>query len=322
MEEQDTIITDVEKELEAEFQKLNQPESTEETTEETPADTTNTEETSADEPADKVPETEEKQEEKPADVDPQPETPKDDPVEKEPELILGKFKSQADLEKAYQNLEKAYSQKSEKVKDAEVFKTPDDFENAVLADIEKTALGLVERAVNKISDPEHLKEATMAVAMYKRTGDMQHIEKARGFLSNIEDRRLEVDLRNCAASIKQEYNARRDEIELAPVTAALHELEAEDPEWLKDQAHQDILVAAIKLNRKVDVKSVKELIDKVSENAVKKYIASESKKAAMAAEKKPAVSLKESTRPTPPEPEKDFRLMTIEEQLEQEYAKR
>lgn len=321
MEEQDTIITDVAKELEEEFKKLNQPESTEETPEEKPADITDTEEKPADEPADKAPEAEEKPEEKPADVDPQPETPKDEPVEKEPELILGKFKSQDDLVKAYQNLEKAYSQKSEKVKDAEVFKTPDDFENAVLADIEKTALGLVEKAVNKISDPEQLKEATMAVAMYKRTGDMQHIEKARGFLSNIEDRRLEVDLRNCAASIKQEYNARRDEIELAPVATALHELEAEDPEWLKDQAHQDILVAAIKLNRKVDVKSVKELIDKVSENAVKKYIASESKKSAMAAEKKPAVSLKESTRPTPPEPEKDFRRMTIEEQLTEAYSK-
>ena len=321
MDEQNTIISDVAKDLEAEFAKLNQEQ--EEPKDETPAETDVTEETSAEEKTSE-PAEQETTEEKPAEETPAQEEPKqEDPQpEKEPELILGKFKSQDDLVKAYQNLEKAYSQKSEKVKDAEVFKTPDDFENAVLADIEKSALGLIEKAVSRISDPEQLKEATAAVALYKRTGDVAHIDKARDFLSKAEDRRLEVDLRNTAASIKQEYNSRRDEIELAPVVAALEELEAEDPEWLKDQSHQEIMVAAIKLNRKVDVKSIKALIDQVGDNAVKRYIASESKKAAVAAEKKPAVSLKESTRPTPPEPEKDFREMTIEEQLNLAYSKR
>lgn len=321
MDEQNTIISDVAKDLEAEFAKLNQEQ--EEPKDETPAETDVAEETPAEE-KENEPVEQENAEEKPADETPAQEEPKqEDPQpEKEPELILGKFKSQEDLVKAYQNLEKAYSQKSEKVKDAEVFKTPDDFENAVLADIEKSALGLIEKAVSRISDPEHLKEATAAVALYKRTGDVAHIDKARDFLSKAEDRRLEVDLRNTAASIKQDYNSRRDEIELAPVVTALEELEAEDPEWLKDPSHQEIMIAAIKLNRKVDVKSIKALIDQVGDNAVKRYIASESKKAAVAAEKKPVVSLKESTRPTPPEPEKDFRDMTIEEQLNLAYSKR
>lgn len=246
----------------------------------------------------------------------QPEQP-----EKAPELILGKFKNPEELAKAYTNLEKMYSQKQQKAAEERKYTEPDEFDRMVASEIENVALQTLEKTIGTISNPEHLKEATAALAMYKRTGDLKHIETARGFLDNATDRRLEVELRNVAGQIKQAANAHRDEIELAPQQAVLQEIEDEDPDWLAEPLHQNLIVMALQLNRKADIREVKKQIDAIGENAVKKYIAAEAKKAAVAAAKKPTVSIKDASRAMPPEPPKDFKKMSIEEQLADQYSK-
>lgn len=226
----------------------------------------------------------------------------------------------AALAKSYKELQAAFTHKAQQVAEAPKFSSPDELDKAIFTEIETRAMANIEAAVGKIANPEHLKEATAALAMYKRTGDIEHIEKARGFLDKNADRRLEVDLRNAAAEVKQDFNARRDEIELAPVAQDLQALEEEDPAWIADPVHQDILVAAIKLNRKVDVKSIKQMVDKIGENAVKKYVAAEEKKKAVEVNKKQEISLKGGNRVDQPKPKKAFHEMTIEEQLAEEYS--
>lgn len=240
----------------------------------------------------------------------------------EPKLILGKFKSQEDLEKAYVNLEKMHSQKMQKTQEENKFTSPTEFDNAVVGAIERVALRQVEDAVSKIADPEHLKEATAAVAMYRRTGDIQYIDQARGYLDRAADRRLQDDMRNAALEIKQQYGARRDEIMLQPIREGLIELEKEDPEWMKEELHQQVLTAAIKLNNRVNVKSIKEMITQIGEHAVEKYKAAEARKKAIADAKKPNVSVKSATAPTPKTPEKPWDQMSLQEQLQHEFDKK
>lgn len=305
----DDIIQDLQ-ELEKDEGQAEQP------VEETPAEqpTEPTEPTTAEEP---------KQEEIPAE---QPEEPAQEPVaepepqpEPEPELILNKFKTQDDLIKAYQNLEKQLTKKSQQV--AETAKVQsDDFDKLVQDNISNIAWGLINNAVNTITDPEHHKEALYALEMYRRTGDGSHLEKARGFLDPRIDRRLEVDFMNQSAAIRQEANKYRDEIELQPVKQALEELEDEDPEWLAEETHQNLIAEAIKLNRKVDVKSVKAMIKAVEEKAVERYKATEAKRLAQEAERKPVPSVKTPERQEPVKQKKDWREMTIAEQLAEEMA--
>lgn len=252
----------------------------------------------------------------------EPATTEPAPAGEEPKLILGKFKTHEDLEKAYVNLEKMASQKAQRATEEQRFTSPTEFDNMVAANIEKVALNHIETAISKIADPEQLKEATAALAMYRRTGDLEHIERARGYLDRGADRRLETDLRNAAASIKEEMGARRDDILLEPVKEALMELEEEDSEWMQDPIHQQVLTASIKLNRQVNVRAIKEMINEIGENAVKKYIAAEAKKKAVAAETKPNVSVKAASAPAPKIPPKAFKDMTMEEQLEDEYRKK
>lgn len=237
----------------------------------------------------------------------------------EPEPILGKFKTQDDLIKAYQNLEKQLTKKSQQV--AETAKVQsDDFDKLVQDNISNAAWGLINNAVNTIVDPEQHKEALYALEMYKRTGDGAHLEKARGFLDPRVDRRLEVDFMNQSAAIRQEANKYRDEIEMQPVREALEELEEEDPDWLADENHQNLIAEAIKLNRKVDVKGVKAMIQAVEEKAVERYKATEAKRLAQEAERKPIPSVKTSERQEPVKPKKDWREMTIAEQLAEEMG--
>lgn len=308
----DDIIQDLQ-ELEKEEGMAEQP------AEESPAEqpTEPTEPTTAEEP---------KQEETPAEQPAeQPTEPAQEPVaepehsetlitEKESEPILGKFKTQDDLIKAYQNLEKQLTKKSQQV--AETAKVQsDDFDKLVQDNISNAAWGLINNAVNTIVDPEHHKEALYALEMYRRTGDGVHLEKARGFLDPRVDRRLEVDFMNQSAAIRQEANKYRDEIEMQPVREALEELEEEDPDWLAEETHQNLIAEAIKLNRKVDVKSVKAMIKAVEEKAVERYKASEAKRLAQEAERKPIPSVKTAERQEPPKAKKDWRNMTIAEQL-------
>lgn len=290
---------------------------------------TETEETvapTAEEPAE-MPAEEPAQEETPAE---QPTEPVQEPVaepehsetliaEKESEPILGKFKTQDDLIKAYQNLEKQLTKKSQQV--AETAKVQsDDFDKLVQDNISNAAWGLINNAVNTIVDPEHHKEALYALEMYRRTGDGVHLEKARGFLDPRVDRRLEVDFMNQSAAIRQEANKYRDEIEMQPIREALEELEEEDPDWLSDENHQNLIAEAIKLNRKVDVKGVKAMIKAVEEKAVERYKATEAKRLAQEAERKPIPSVKTSERQEPVKPKKDWRDMTIAEQLAEEMG--
>ena len=286
---------------------------------------TETEETvapNAEEPAE-TPAEEPKQEETPAE---QPTEPVQEPVVEpepqpvaDPEPILGKFKTQDDLIKAYQNLEKQLTKKSQQV--AETAKVhSDDFDKLVQDNISNAAWGLINNAVNTIVDPEQHKEALYALEMYKRTGDGVHLEKARGFLDPRVDRRLEVDFMNQSAAIRQEANKYRDEIEMQPVREALEELEEEDPDWLSDETHQNLIAEAIKLNRKVDVKGVKAMIKAVEEKAVERYKATEAKRLAQEAERKPIPSVKTSERQEPVKPKKDWREMSIAEQLAEEMG--
>lgn len=275
---------------------------------ETPAEEPAQEETPAEQPAEQP--TEPVQE--PV-AEPEPQT------EPEPEPILGKFKTQDDLIKAYQNLEKQLTKKSQQV--AETAKVQsDDFDKLVQDNISNAAWGLINNAVNTIVDPEQHKEALYALEMYRRTGDGVHLEKARGFLDPRVDRRLEVDFMNQSAAIRQEANKYRDEIEMQPVREALEELEEEDPDWLADENHQNLIAEAIKLNRKVDVKGVKAMIKAVEEKAVERYKATEAKRLAQEAERKPIPSVKTSERQEPVKPKKDWREMTIAEQLAEEMG--
>lgn len=288
---------------------------------------TETEETAvptAEEPAE-MPAEEPAQEETPAEQPAeQPTEPAQEPVAEpepvaDPEPILGKFKTQDDLIKAYQNLEKQLTKKSQQV--AETAKVQsDDFDKLVQDNISNAAWGLINNAVNTIVDPEHHKEALYALEMYRRTGDGVHLEKARGFLDPRVDRRLEVDFMNQSAAIRQEANKYRDEIEMQPIREALEELEEEDPDWLADENHQNLIAEAIKLNRKVDVKGVKAMIKAVEEKAVERYKATEAKRLAQEAERKPIPSVKTSERQEPVKPKKDWRDMSIAEQLAEEMG--
>ena len=305
----DDIIQDLQ-ELEKEEGQATETEETVAPTAEEPA------ETPAEEPAQ-----EEAPAEQPAE---QPTEPAQEPVVEpepqpvaDPEPILGKFKTQDDLIKAYQNLEKQLTKKSQQV--AETAKVQsDDFDKLVQDNISNAAWGLINNAVNTIVDPEQHKEALYALEMYRRTGDGAHLEKARGFLDPRVDRRLEVDFMNQSAAIRQEANKYRDEIEMQPVREALEELEEEDPDWLAEETHQNLIAEAIKLNRKVDVKGVKAMIKAVEEKAVERYKATEAKRLAQESERKPIPSVKTSERQEPVKPKKDWREMSIAEQLAEE----
>lgn len=271
------------------------------------------EETSA-EPAEESKPAEEPATEEPAE---EPVT-EEEPVETPKELILGKFKTVEDLQKAYTNLEQQYSKKSQQVSEATKISNPSEFDNMVSQEISKAGWDLVNKAMETISDPEQLKEATFALEQYKRTGDGSLLEKARGFLSPRVDRQLEVEFMNTSAAIKQEANRYRDEIELQPVRESLEELEKEDPDWLNEKTHQDILVEAIKLNRKVNVREIKNLIKTVEEKAVERYKAKERKQQVKKEEKVSAVSVKAPERVDPPAPKKEWYNMSLEEQLREE----
>ena len=291
----DDIIQDLQ-ELEKEEGQATETEETVAPTAEEPA------ETPAEEPAQ-----EETPAEQPAE---QPTEPAQEPVAEpepqpvaDPEPILGKFKTQDDLIKAYQNLEKQLTKKSQQVAETSKVQS-DDFDKLVQDNISNAAWGLINNAVNTIVDPEQHKEALYALEMYRRTGDGAHLEKARGFLDPRVDRRLEVDFMNQSAAIRQEANKYRDEIEMQPVREALEELEEEDPDWLADETHQNLIAEAIKLNRKVDVKGVKAMIKAVEEKAVERYKATEAKRLAQEAERKPIPSVKTSERQEPVKPKK------------------
>lgn len=290
------------------------------TEEEKPVEEAPAEEVVEEQPAEEEPTAEETPlEEKPADTEPAQEEPaaEEKPVE-EPKLILGKFKSQEDLEKAYQNLEKKFGEKAKEVKEV-AQATGDDFDKAVNAKIAEETWKVVDKAFETITDPEHAKEAQYLLMKFKKTGDANFLEQARGYLDARVDRRLEVDSMNVAARIQQTANAHRQEILLKPLSDELDRMVEEDPEFMNDEQNQTLMAMAIKLNpATVDVRAVKKAIKEYKELSYKKGYEAAQKEFAKQAEKK-TVSIKSQPKVEIEKPKKSYDDMTIEEQLGEEY---
>lgn len=247
-------------------------------------------------------------------VDPEPEK----PDEQEPELILGKFKNQDALVKAYQDLEKRFSEKSQEVKDVEKVNS-DEFDNAVRQKIAEENWKLVDKAFETITDPNDAKEAQFLLSQFKKTGDGAYLEKARGYLDSRVDRRLEVDAMNMAAKITQTANAHRQEILLKPLAAELDKMAEEDPEFMNDTQNQDLMAMAIKLNPStVDVRAVKKAIQDYSKTQYQKGYEAAKKEFAKQVEQK-VVPIKSTTRVVQPAPKKNLDDLSIADQLKEEY---
>ena len=302
-EEKNSILTDLESEFKEEEkqepEKTEEPEPAEPSTEEEPKDETQPEESKQEEEAAEEPVIEESA----------PET--------EPEMILGKFKTQDDLVKAYQNLEKRLTEKAKEVKEVEKVNS-DDFDKAVNQKIAEENWKLVEKAFDTITDKEHYKEAQFLLSQFKKTGDGQYLEQARGYLDARIDRRLEVESMNVAAKIYQTANAHRQEILLKPLSDELDKMAEEDPDFMNDTQNQDLMAMAIKLNPTiVDVRAVKKAIQEYRNSSYQKGYEAAKKEFAKQAEKK-VVPIKSTARIEQPKPQKTVGSMSIKEQLEEE----
>ena len=262
----------------------------------------------------------EPQAEQPAEQEEQPEqvaAEKPEPTE-EPKLILGKFKSQEDLEKAYQNLEKRFGEKAQEVKEVQQV-TSDDFDRAVDQKVIEVNMAAIEKALATISDPEKAKEAQYLWSQAQRTGSAEMLEQARGFLDPRVDRRLEAEMMNNGAQIRMMANAHKREITMKPLVAELDNMAEEDPDFMNDTQNQDLLAMAIRIDPSVaTVRSVKsKLKDYAKSNYERGYEAAR-KEFAKQAEKK-TVSVKSTTTiEEPAKPKKAFKDMSITEQLEEE----
>lgn len=275
--------------------------------------------TEPEEPATTPQEGENPQEPAEKDVATEQEQPATEPAtEEEPKLILGKFKTQEDLEKAYQNLEKRFGEKAQEVKQVEQVSS-DDFDTAVRYKVAEENWKLVEKAFDTIAKPEDYKEAQFLLSQFKRTGDVTIFEKARGFLDPRIDRRLEVDTMNNEARIWQQANAHKKEILMKPVVDELDKMAEEDPEFMNDQQNQQLLAMAIQLNPStVDVRAVKKAIEEYRKLSYQKGFDAAKKEAAKQAEKK-AVPIKSTGHIEKPKPKKDYDSMSVAEQLAEEY---
>ena len=289
----------------------------EEPVEETPAE--EPQPATEEEPAKEEPKDEPKEEpvEEPPTEQPEPKS-EEEPAPQEPELILGKFKSQEDLVKAYQNLEKRFGEKAKEVKEVEQVKS-DDFDKAVDQKIIEENTKIVEKALETITDPEKAKEAQYLWYQAQRTGNADFFEKARGFLDARVDRRLEADMMNTAAQIRMKANEHREEILLKPLSDELDKMVEEDPEFMNDEQNQNLMAMAIKLNpATVDVRFVKKAIKDYREKAYQKGYEAAKKEFAKQVEKK-AVPIKSVAKIEQPAPKKNYDEMSIEEQLKEEY---
>lgn len=311
-EENDTL-TGLAADLQAEFEEGEQPAEQEPAKEETPAEEPAQEELKQEEPKQ---EEQPAEEQEPANDEEQP-AKEEEPVQEEPKLILGKFKSQEDLEKAYQNLERKMGEKAQEVKEVTQVKS-DDFDKAVDVKIAEESWKIVDKAFDTITDPEQAKEAQYLLTQFKKTLNPEYLEKARGYLDARVDRRLEVATMDVAAKIRQEANAHRQEILLKPLAEELDKMAEEDPEFMNDEQNQNLMAMAIKLNpTTVDVRMVKKEIQSYGKNQYEKGYEAAKKEFAKQAEKK-AVSVKSTTHIETPKPKKPVESMSIQDQLEEE----
>ncbi len=309
-------LTQLEQDLVAEFGEESTPKDDTTTTPEKPSD----KDAPVDAPAPETPD---------EPVDAPTTTPTDAPVDAPaptandggdtpPQLILGKFKTQGDLEAAYQNLEKKLGEKAQQRQEQRTV-TSKQFDAAVDQKIAEESWKLIDKAFATITDPEHAKEAQYLLSEFKRTGDEGTLEKARGFLDRHVDRQLDVQYMNTAASIRQTANAHRTEILLRPLSEELDKLADEDPEFMNDTQNQNLMAMAIKLNPEtVDVRSVKKEIQTYGKSQWQKGYESAKKELAKQVEKT-TVSVKSNAHFEVPPQRKDPRTMTTEEMLAEEY---
>lgn len=284
---------------------------------------TQAEEKPVDEPETKDEEPKADAEQKPADAQP-----KDDGVDdlikqasEEPKLILGKFKSQEDLEKAYQNLEKQFTQKSQRT--ADVVRSQDDeyWDNEIIKAEEIVAKDIVTKALDTIADPAQKTEAMTAMNKWLQTGDAEDLSKCLGYMDVRVERQVRLQAMDASARIRAEATRMRNEAWQQPLVAELKEVRAEDPEWFDAPETQEIIKAAIALNgAKLDVKSLKKMIQAVSDKAVEKYKTKVAKENAIKAEQK-TVSVKDASHQEPAKPEKPVDPNDIEAMLGREYTK-
>jgi hypothetical protein len=310
--EETNTLTGLAADLQAEFTEGEEPK-----TETEPAQ----EEVSTDEPAKEESAQEEpKSDEQPAEEQEpvaEEEQPAQEEQPEEPKLILGKFKSQEDLEKAYQNLERKMGEKAQEVKEVTQVKS-DDFDKAVDIKIAEESWKIVDKAFDTITDPEQAKEAQYLLMQFKKTANPEYLEKARGYLDARVDRRLEVATMDVAAKIRQEANAHRQEILLKPLAEELDKMAEEDPEFMNDEQNQNLMAMAIKLNpTTVDVRMVKKEIQSYGKSQYERGYEAAKKEFAKQVEKK-AVSVKSTTHIETPKPKKPVESMSIQDQLEEE----
>lgn len=299
--DQSTESTGILADLEAEFKEEEEPKTEEQPVEEEPAQ----EEEPKEEP------------EQPSEEPAGPEKAEEESQPEEPEMILGKFKTVDDLKNAYQNLEKKFGEKSHEVKEVAQAQS-DDFDKAVDAKIVEETWKLVDKAFDTISNPDDAKEAQYLLSQFKKTGNGEYLEKARGFLDARVDRQLEVASMNTASQIRMKANEHRQEILLKPLAEELDKMAEEDPDFMNDTVNQDLMAMAIKLNpTKIDVRAVKKAIQDYRTSAYQRGYEAAKKEFAKQAEKK-AVSVKSTTHIEQPKPKKPIEAMSIKDQLEEE----
>ena len=269
---------------------------------------------------------EQEPEEKPAE-EPQPEEKpeqSDDLVKQameEPELILGKFKSVDDLKNAYQNLEKQFTQKSQRT--AEVVRSQDDayWDNEIAQAEDVVAKDIVTRALDTIADPAQKTEAMTAMNKWLQTGDAEDLSKCLGYMDVRVERQVRLQAMDASARIRAEATRLRDKAWQEPLVESLKEVRAEDPEWFDAPETQNIIKAAIALNgAKLDPRELKKMIVAYGDSRVAKYEAKKAKETAVKAEQK-AVSVKGASHNEPPRPEKPIDPNDIEAMLGREYTK-
>lgn len=256
------------------------------------------------------------------------EQPKDDNVDdlikqatEEPKLILGKFKSQEDLEKAYQNLEKQFTQKSQRT--ADVVRSQDDvyWDNEIAKAEDIVAKDIVTKALDTISDPAQKTEAMTAMNKWLQTGDAEDLSKCLGYMDVRVERQVRLQAMDASAKIRAEATRLRNESWQQPLVEDLREVRAEDPEWFDAPTTQDLIKSAIALNgAKLDVKTLKKMIQASNAAAVERYKKTEAKQNAIKAEQK-TVSVKDASHQEPAKPEKPIDPNDIEAFLGKEYTK-
>ena len=274
----------------------------------------------------KEPEQEPKPAEEPKE-EPKPEEKAAEPEElikqatEEPQLIDGKFKSQEELINAYHNLQKQFTQKSQRA--AEVVRSQDDayWDNEIAKAEDVVAKDIVTKALDTIADPAQKTEAMTAMNKWLQTGDAEDLSKCLGYMDVRVERQVRLQAMDASAKIRAEATRLRNESWQQPLVEELKQVRAEDPEWFDAPETQEIVKAAIALNgAKLDVKSLKKMIIASNNKAVERALAQKARESAVKTEQK-VVSVKDASHNEPPKPEKPIDPNDIEALLGREYTK-